>query len=89
PVSAETARVVREALRWAELSAGGFDPALAGAMALWHVHSRIRPPSAREVQRWAGRELYRSVAVDRFRGDDVVLFQEKDAGLDLGGIAKG
>ncbi len=89
PVSSETADVVRQALRWADVSDGAFDPALAGATALWVVGSRARPPATHEIRRWAGRGLYRSVGVDRFRDGDVVVFDTDDAGLDLGGIAKG
>lgn len=88
-ITGATAFVVREALRWADASNGAFDPALGEAVQLWHVDSRNRPPSARQVHRFAGRALYRAVEVDRHRDRDVVLFHDRDVALDLGGIAKG
>lgn len=88
-VSAETAAVVAAALRWADVSGGGFDPALGGASALWAVESRLEPPAAGEVGRFAGRELWRAIEVDRFRGSPAIVRRDPDAAIDLGGIAKG
>lgn len=88
-ISAETARVLRRALAWADISHGAFDPALGGAVQLWDVGGRTRPPAAHDVRRYAGRDLYRAVEVARYRGDDIVVFSHSDVALDLGGIAKG
>lgn len=88
-VSAETARVVEEALRWAEASDGGFDPALGRASELWSVGSRTAPPASDETGRFAGRDLWRAVETGRFRGEPAILLHEADAAIDLGGIAKG
>ncbi len=88
-VSEETARVVLEALRWAEASDGAFDPSIGRAVALWNVGERVAPPDGDEVHALAARGLYRGVVVDRWRGRPAVRLEDRDAALDLGGIAKG
>lgn len=89
PVSGETAAVVEAGLAWAAASEGGFDPALAGASKLWSVESRVEPPAAPEVGRYAGRDLWRAIEVGRHRGAPAIVRHDPDAALDLGGIAKG
>ncbi|HEX8848925.1 MAG TPA: FAD:protein FMN transferase [Gemmatimonadaceae bacterium] len=88
-VGAETALVIAEALRWAEASGGAFDPAIGGAVALWDVTHRHEPPPSPEVARLAGRTLWHQVEVGARGRDDVVLFHDPDARIDLGAIAKG
>ncbi|MEJ2312124.1 MAG: FAD:protein FMN transferase [Gemmatimonadales bacterium] len=88
-VTAATAAVLEEALRWAELSDGRFDPCLGKASALWSVGERQTPPSTSETRRFAGERLYRELEVDRWQGDPVVRFRSDAAAIDLGGIAKG
>lgn len=88
-VDVETATVVRAALEWAEVSRGDFDPGLAKATALWDVTRRTEPPSAEEIRRFAGRDLWRHLEVDRYHGAPVVVRRDPDVGIDLGGIAKG
>lgn len=88
-VSAATFAVLGEALRWAEVSDGLFDPALARAVALWDVGHRQAPPAADAVRRMAGLGLYRHLELGRRGSDPVVLFHEREMGIDLGGIAKG
>lgn len=88
-VSAATAEVVAEALRWAEATGGAFDPAIGGAVALWDVAHRNEPPAAGAVGRIAGRRLYRAIEVDPHRGRSYLRYHDEDAMLDLGGIAKG
>jgi len=88
-VTAATATVLEEALRWADLSDGSFDPCLGRATALWNVGQRRTPPSASEIGRFAGERLYREMETDRWRGDHVVRFRSEDVAIDLGGIAKG
>jgi thiamine biosynthesis lipoprotein len=88
-VTAATAAVLEEALRWAEASDGRFDPCLGRATALWNVGERRMPPSASETQRLAGERLYQELEVDRWRGDHVVRFRSDAVAIDLGGIAKG
>ncbi len=88
-VSPATAAVVAQALGWAEASDGAFDPCVGRAAALWEVTRRSAPPHADRVARLAGRKLYRGLEVDRHQGHAVVRLAERDAALDLGGIAKG
>lgn len=89
PVGRATAAVLGEALRWAEASDGAFDPALAGAVALWDVASRREPPPAADVRRFAGRGLHRYLELGRWRGRPAVVRRDADVAVDLGGIAKG
>lgn len=88
-VSAATAAVLREALAWAETSEGAFDPCIGRAIRLWDVTGRTAPPPEPAVRRLAGRRLYRALDLDRWRGQSVVRFTDRDVALDLGGIAKG
>lgn len=88
-ISGETAFVVAEALRWADISAGAFDPALGRAVELWDVAHRHTPPAAYAFRRFAGRRLYRNVELERSRRDAIVRYHDVDVALDLGGIAKG
>jgi FAD:protein FMN transferase len=84
-VSAATADVVAEALRWAALTDGAFDPAIGSLVALWDVSRRTEPPAAAQVERLAGRRLHRTVEL----AGATVIRHDADARLDLGGIAKG
>ncbi len=88
-IRGETASVIAEALRWADLSDGAFDPALGRAVELWDVPHRHTPPDARTYRRFAGRRLYRSIELGRFNGAAIVRYDDPDIALDLGGIAKG
>jgi thiamine biosynthesis lipoprotein len=88
-LSSETALVLEEALRWAEASDGAFDPCLGRAIALWDVGVRSEPPPADLVRELAGRRLYRSLELGSLAGEPAVAFGDRDAAIDLGGIAKG
>jgi FAD:protein FMN transferase len=88
-VSAATAAVLMEALRWASASDGQFDPALGRAVALWSVGSRQAPPATDEFRRFAGQRLFEHLEVGRRGSDAVVRFHESEMAVDLGGIAKG
>lgn len=88
-VGEETARVLSEALRWAQASAGLFDPCLGRAVSAWDVENRREPLPAEAVRRWAGRGLYRALDLGRLRGQPAVRFSDPEVALDLGGIAKG
>ena len=88
-IGGETARVVAEALRWSEGVAGRWDPAVGKVCALWDVKHRTTPPPQHEVERLAGRSLYRAVELERRAGKPILYFHSSDVHLDLGGIAKG
>ena len=89
PVSDATAVVLDASLRWAEASAGRFDPCLGRATALWRVDDRLEPPAAREIAALPGMGTYRNLELDRRAGRHVVRFRSERLALDLGGIAKG
>lgn len=89
PVSPETAHVLREALRWARATDGGFDPCLARVVDLWDVKHRHAPPEAAPLRRLAGRKLYRALEVEEAETGALVRLGDVDARLDLGGIAAG
>jgi len=84
-VSPETAAVIEEALLWAESSDGIFDPCLGNATEMWDVGRRQTPPPSSDVRRLAGRQLYKSLDLDRTR----VRYMDQDVAIDLGGIGKG
>jgi thiamine biosynthesis lipoprotein len=88
-VTAETAAVLRAALAWSETTDGAFDPCLGTAIELWDVEHRHAPPPDVAVRRLAGRNLYRALDVDRWRGHPAARLSDRDARIDLGGIAKG
>lgn len=88
-VTAETALVTRESLRWAEALGGRYDPAVGAVVRLWDVKNRHEPPPADRVAELAGRRFHRSVEVGT-RGDQAVLrYHDAEARLDLGSCAKG
>jgi FAD:protein FMN transferase len=89
PVSAATAAVVAEALRWAAAGGSRFDPCIGRVSDLWDVAQRTEPPQAGALRRLAGRGLYRGLELGRSNGSDVLVYNDPDIALDLGGIAKG
>jgi thiamine biosynthesis lipoprotein len=90
PVSEETAEVVAAALRWAGATCGRFDPCLERATALWDTGTRSEPPPAERLARLRGRQLHRALELERPAGGAPrVRLHLSEAGLDLGGIAKG
>lgn len=88
-VTAETALVVAEALRWADTSGGAYDPAVGETVELWDVTHRHEPPPESRLAPLAGRQLHRAVEVGSWRGSPVLRYHDADVRLDLGAIAKG
>jgi FAD:protein FMN transferase len=88
-VSAATAAVIAEGVRWAALDGSAFDPCIGRAAELWDVTRRTEPPQHDAVRALAGRSLYRGLELGRSGAGDVVVFRDRDMALDLGGIAKG
>lgn len=90
PVTAETAYVTAEALRWAGALDGRYDPAIGAVCKLWDVKNRHEPPPADRVAELAGRRFHRAVEVETRGGERSVLrYHDDGARLDLGSIAKG
>jgi thiamine biosynthesis lipoprotein len=88
-VTADTALVVLEALRWADATNGMYDPAAGQIVKLWDVNHRHEPPPESSLSVLAGRQLHRQVEVGRHRGEPVLVYHDADVTLDLGAIAKG
>lgn len=88
-ITAGTAAVVGEALRWASTSNGAYDPAIGEAIQLWDVTHRHEPPADAPRRRLAGRQLYRHVDLDTNGKSARLRFEDRDVSIDLGAIAKG
>lgn len=88
-IGATTVNVLREALRWSELTGGRFDPCLARTMLLWDVGSRRKPPDAAAVRRFAGQKLYRYLELEPQDDSWLLRLHHPEAGIDLGAIGKG
>jgi thiamine biosynthesis lipoprotein len=84
-----TTMVVAEALRWASVTDGSYDPGMARLSEVWDVGNRSAPPPPEAYRRLAGRHFYRQVGVARYRGEPVLTYADPEVALDLGGIAKG
>ncbi len=87
-ISPATAAVLVAAVDWGVASDGRFDPCLARVTDLWDVRNRTAPPPVAQVRRFAGRHLYRALDLD-LGPQPRVRLTDRDAAIDLGGIAKG
>jgi thiamine biosynthesis lipoprotein len=88
-VSAETALVTEEALRWAAVLDGRYDPAAGAISLLWDVNRRREPPAESQVSELASRAFHRAVEVGRRGATHVLRYTDRGVRLDLGSIAKG
>lgn len=88
-VTAETALVTAEGLRWASALDGRYDPAAGALVRLWDVAHRHEPPPADRVAELAGRRFHRAVEVGTRAGVPVLRYHDAGARLDLGSVAKG
>lgn len=90
PVSPEVCGVVAEGLRYAQWTAGAFDPASGALKDLWGFGPEGSPEAPPEPSRI--REMVRAGGYRRVRVDErnsMVAMEEAGVRLDLGGIGKG
>jgi thiamine biosynthesis lipoprotein len=76
-------------LAFAEATDGVFDPCLENTVVLWDVGHRRTPLDESRTRPLAGRRLYTRLALDLSDEGGVATLESPDAGVDLGGIAKG
>ncbi len=84
-VSDEAARLIAEALRYADETDGAFDPAIGAISTLWDITGSPRVPSDDEIADALPFTDYHNVTVS----GNAVTIAKKGTLLDLGGIAKG
>lgn len=87
-LSDETMECLREAVRYAELSKGAFDPTLGPLIDLWGIGKKADfIPSREEVERALGLRGVENIVLDLQAGTG--FLKVKGMEVDLGGIAKG
>jgi thiamine biosynthesis lipoprotein len=88
PVSAELLEVLEQALRYAQLSDGAFDPTVGPLAALWGIGTENeRIPDGAEIAAALALVNWRDLVIDRERG--TAFLRRPGMALDLGAIAKG
>lgn len=87
-VSAETAELIDTALKYSELSDGAFDITIRPVSKLWDFKSgKGVPPDKKDIEEALKHVDYRNVILDKEKC--TVCIKDPEAGIDLGGIAKG
>lgn len=85
-VSPETAKLIREGIRWGEASQGSFDISVGPLVKLWDFDGgRNKVPDAKSLSAAASLVDYKNILID---GNKVRL-RLPGMALDMGGIAKG
>lgn len=78
--------VLKEAIKYAEISDGAFDPTIGPLVKLWGINTdHARVPGQNEIDNALPLVNYKNVKVEGHK----VFLTEKNMSLDLGGIAKG
>jgi len=91
-VTGDVLYVIKEALKYAELSNGAFDPTIGPLVKLWGINTdHARVPSQQEIDGALPLVNWRDVVVttDSSADGGTVFLKRKGMSLDLGGIAKG
>ena len=87
-VRADVIEVIEEALRYAEISDGAFDPTIGPLVQLWGIGTDApRVPETGEIARALALVNWQDVLIDRNAG--TVFLRREGMALDLGAIAKG
>ncbi len=90
-VDKETYDLIEKALYYAELSDGAFDPTIGTVTDLWNFHADtdMAVPDDSSMSEALSHVDYKNVVLSSEDGRYKVQLLDKDARLDLGGIAKG
>ncbi len=90
-VDKSTYDLIEKALYYAELSDGAFDPTIGTVTDLWNFHadSDMTVPDDNSLREALSHVDYKKVELTENGGEYSVRLLDKDARLDLGGIAKG
>lgn len=87
-VSKDTYFVVKEAVKYSELSEGGFDPTIRPVVELWGIGTdKVRVPSDNEIASKLKLVNYKDIILNE--KDRTIKLRNKGQNIDLGGIAKG
>jgi thiamine biosynthesis lipoprotein len=87
-VPGELLDVLEQALRYAELSGGAFDPTIGPLVSLWGIGGESpRVPGASEIEKALSLVNWRDLVIDRTAG--TAFLRRQGQSLDLGAIAKG
>lgn len=84
-VSKETAYLIKESLKYCEMTDGAVDITVAPLCDLWDFTSNDVPPLKEEIDKALGHVNYRNVEVE----GNLVTLKDPEASIDLGFIAKG
>ncbi|MBQ4531043.1 MAG: FAD:protein FMN transferase [Lachnospiraceae bacterium] len=85
-LSEDTVGLIEEAIEYSEMTEGAFDITVAPLTELWHVNDNEGMiPSKEEIEKAKSHINYKLIEID---GNKVRL-KDKEAQIDLGGIAKG
>lgn len=85
-LSEDTIDLIEEAIQYSEITEGAFDITIAPLTELWHVKDNDGVvPSKEEIAKAQSHINYRNIEIDGNR----VRLKDKEAQIDLGGIAKG
>lgn len=78
--------IIRDSLKYSQLSHGAFDITIAPLTALWNIEgNNPSVPSHKAIQEALKHISYQNISV----GENLITLADPDAQIDLGGIAKG
>ncbi|AKN31270.1 thiamine biosynthesis protein ApbE [Clostridium carboxidivorans P7] len=87
-VSKDTYFVVKEAVKYSELSEGGFDPTIRPVVELWGIGTdKVKVPGDNEIGSKLKLVNYKDIILNE--KDRTIKLRNKGQNIDLGGIAKG
>ena len=85
-VQPETAELIDKALHYADISNGAFDPTIEPVSSLWDFKGNSKTaPTVTDIISELSHIGYKKVK----NNENLITFEDKDMGLDLGAIAKG